>query len=250
MVYLSAKVKKTRIDSLLTARGLVESRARAQALIMAGRVLVEDAVVDKAGKLVDPESRVTLKEGLKYVSRGGIKLAGFLDESGLSVDGLVVLDVGASTGGFTDCLLQRGAARIIAVDVGKGILDYRLRNDPRVSVLEGRNIRYMEPSELGGAVVDLAVIDVSFISLEKVLPKVVELLKPRGRIMALVKPQFEVGKGEVGKGGIVRDPAKHRLVVEHIKTFAATLGLSTVAEGTSQITGAKGNKEFWVCLVS
>jgi 23S rRNA (cytidine1920-2'-O)/16S rRNA (cytidine1409-2'-O)-methyltransferase len=250
VVHLNVKVKKTRIDSLLTTRGLVESRARAQALIMAGRVLVEGAVVDKAGRLVNSESRITLKEGLKYVSRGGIKLAGFLDEFGIDCEGLVVLDVGASTGGFTDCLLKRGAASVIAVDVGKGILDYTLRNDPRVRVLEGRNIRYMEPSDLGGVVVDLAVIDVSFISLEKVLGKVKELLKTDGRIMALVKPQFEVGKGEVGKGGIVRDPAKHRAVVERIKGFAATLGLHPVAEGESPITGAKGNKEFWVYLAS
>ena len=247
MVHLNVKAKKTRIDSLLTTRGLVESRARAQALIMAGRVLVEGAVVDKAGRLVNSESRITLKEGLKYVSRGGIKLAGFLDEFAVEVGGLVVLDVGASTGGFTDCLLKRGAARVIAVDVGKGILDYTLRNDPRVRVLEGRNIRYMEPSDLG-EVVDLAVIDVSFISLEKVLAKVKALVKTDGRILALVKPQFEVGKGEVGKGGIVRDPAKHRAVVERIKGFAATLGLSPVAEGESPITGAKGNKEFWVYL--
>jgi 23S rRNA (cytidine1920-2'-O)/16S rRNA (cytidine1409-2'-O)-methyltransferase len=248
VVHLSAKVKKTRIDSLLTARGLVESRARAQALIMAGRVLVEGAVVDKAGRLVNSESLITLKEGPKYVSRGGIKLASFLDELEFDVEGRVALDVGASTGGFTDCLLQRGAARVIAVDVGKGILDYRLRNDPRVMLLEGRNIRYMEPSDLGGAVVDLAVIDVAFISLELVLPKVKELARADGRILALVKPQFEVGKGEVGKGGIVRDPAKHRAVVERIKGFAEELGLSAIAESESPITGAKGNKEFWLCL--
>ncbi len=141
-----------------------------------------------------------------------------------------------------------GAERGITEEVEKGILDDRLRNDPRVIRLEGRNIRYMEPSELDGAVVDFAVIDVSFISLELVLPKVKELVKADGRILALVKPQFEVGKGEVGKGGIVRDPAKHRAVVERIKGFAATLGLSTIAESESPITGAKGNKEFWVCL--
>jgi 23S rRNA (cytidine1920-2'-O)/16S rRNA (cytidine1409-2'-O)-methyltransferase len=250
---LDAKAKKTRIDNLLTERGLVQSRARARSLIMAGKVRVDGHVVDKAGRLVGTGSLISIKEGIGYVSRGGLKLAGFLDEFKVECKGQHVLDVGSSTGGFTDCLLKRGAGRVIAVDVGKGILDYTLRNDPRVRVLEGRNIRYLEQAEVGEKV-DLAVIDVSFISLEKVLGRVKEFLKedghsmPGARILALVKPQFEVGKGEVGKGGIVKDPEKHRRVVKRIQEFAAGIGLKCIAESESPITGAKGNKEFWVYL--
>jgi 23S rRNA (cytidine1920-2'-O)/16S rRNA (cytidine1409-2'-O)-methyltransferase len=252
---LDAKAKKIRIDNLLTERGLVKSRARGRSLIMAGKVRVDGQVVDKAGRLVSAGSLISIKEGIPYVSRGGIKLAGFLDEFKVECEGLVVLDVGASTGGFTDCLLKRGVSRVIAVDVGKGILDYSLRNDPRVRVIEGRNIRYLEPTEVGEKV-DLAVIDVSFISLEKVLPRVKGFLKeggpsmPGGRVLALVKPQFEVGKGEVGKGGIVTDPEKHRRVVKRIQEFALTIGLRCIAESESPITGAKGNREFWVYLAS
>jgi 23S rRNA (cytidine1920-2'-O)/16S rRNA (cytidine1409-2'-O)-methyltransferase len=264
---LDAKAKKIRIDNLLTERGLVKSRARGRSLIMAGKVRVDGQVVDKAGRLVSAGSLISIKEGIPYVSRGGIKLAGFLDEFKVECEGLVVLDVGASTGGFTDCLLKRGVSRVIAVDVGKGILDYSLRNDPRVRVIEGRNIRYLEPTEVGEKV-DLAVIDVSFISLEKVLPRVKGFLKEGGpsmlggpsrsgghsmsggRILALVKPQFEVGKGEVGKGGIVTDPEKHRRVVKRIQEFALTIGLRCIAESESPITGAKGNREFWVYLAS
>lgn len=241
------KPKKVRIDALLVERGLAPTRTKAQALLMAGQVLVEGELVDKPGHRVDPESAVEVKESLPYVGRGGLKLAGFLDGSGLVVEGFVAMDVGSSTGGFTDCLLQRGAARVYAVDVGRNLIDASLRDDPRVTLLEGRNVRYLERSEVPEPV-DLVVIDVSFISLEKVLPVVKGFLAGGGRVAALVKPQFEVGKGEVGKGGIVRDPAKHRLVIERIREYAEELGFTPVEVMESPIKGAKGNKEFWIHL--
>jgi len=216
---------------------------------MAGKVLIGQELIDKPGREVARDSVITVKEPLPFVGRGGVKLAGFLDETGVDVAGLVAMDVGASTGGFTDCLLKRGALRVYAVDVGKGLIDSSLRGDPRVVVLEERNIRYLEPSEIGEPV-DLAVIDVSFISLEKVLPKVREFVKDGGLVMALIKPQFEVGKGQVGKGGIVRDPALHRAVVERIAGFSMEHGYTVRSTGTSAILGAKGNTEFWVCLVN
>jgi 23S rRNA (cytidine1920-2'-O)/16S rRNA (cytidine1409-2'-O)-methyltransferase len=243
------KKKKIRIDSLLVEKGLVPTRQKAQALIMAGKVMTGSVVIDKPGKEVDPESVITVKESLPFVGRGGVKLAGFLDETGIDAKGLVAMDVGASTGGFTDCLLKRGAARVYAVDVGKGLIDVSLRSDARVKVLEEKNIRYLDPSEIGEAV-DLAVIDVSFISLEKVLPKVAEFVKDGGLVLALIKPQFEVGKGHVGKGGIVRDAEQHREVVERIGRFSASTGFTVRSTGTSPILGAKGNREFWICLVN
>jgi 23S rRNA (cytidine1920-2'-O)/16S rRNA (cytidine1409-2'-O)-methyltransferase len=249
---LSPKIKKqqkVRIDKLLTKRGVVESRQKAQALIMAGKVLVGGGVVEKAGTEVDRESLITIKEDLPYVSRGGLKLEGALDSFKISVRGLTVLDVGASTGGFTDCLLTGGAKGVIAVDVGRGLLDWALRKDERVRVFEGRNIRYLDQAEVGEKV-DMAVIDVSFISLTKVLPKVKEFLKKKGKVLALIKPQFEVGKGEVGKGGIVKDPEKHRRVVEGLETFSKDLGLSPLGVSESPIKGAKGNIEFWLYLTS
>jgi len=241
------KRRKVRLDCLLAEKGYAESRQKAQALIMAGKVFVGNTLVDKPGKEVDPESAITLKESLPYVGRGGIKLAGPLDELNISVEGLVVMDIGSSTGGFTDCVLKRGAKTVYAVDVGKGLLDISLRNDPRVRVLEGRNIRYLDPAEVG-ELADLVTIDVSFISLELVLPRVKDFLKEDGAVLALVKPQFEVGKGQVGKGGIVRDPVKHREVLDRITTFAESLGFKPMAELVSPITGAKGNKEFWLYL--
>ena len=241
------KKRKVRIDSLLTEKGYAESCRKAQALIMAGKVLAGGNLVDKPGKEVDPESVITVRGSLPYVGRGGLKLAGPLDELRIRVEGLVAMDVGSSTGGFTDCLLKRGAQKVYAVDVGKGLLDISLRNDPRVCVLEGRNIRYLHTAEVGEKV-DLVTIDVSFISLEKVLPKIREFLKEDGMALALVKPQFEVEKGLVGKGGIVRDPAKHREVLDRMTRFAASIGFKPVAELVSPITGAKGNKEFWLFL--
>lgn len=216
---------------------------------MAGKVMSGSEVLDKPGREVDPGADITVKEPLPFVGRGGVKLAGFLDETGIDAAGLVAMDVGASTGGFTDCLLKRGALRVYAVDVGKGLIDVSLRNDPRVVVLEEKNIRYMEPSEIGEEV-DLVVIDVSFISLEKVLPKVREFAKDGGLVLALIKPQFEVGKGQVGKGGIVRDPQQHKAVVERIGAFSVELGYTVRSTGTSPILGAKGNREFWICLVN
>lgn len=239
--------EKSRLDVLLVDMGLVETRTKAHALIMAGKALVDGAVVDKPGKEVRKDSAVQLKEGMPYVGRGGVKLAGALDEFKIDVKGLVAMDVGSSTGGFTDCLLKRGAEFVYAVDVGKGLLDYTLRNDARVRVLEERNIRGLEFSEVGRKA-DIAVVDVSFISLEKVLPKVREFVKDGGAILALIKPQFEVGKGEVGKGGIVKDPEKHRAVVERITVFSASAGFKPVSTCLSPITGAKGNKEFWIYL--
>lgn len=242
------KPKKVRIDTLLTEKGLAESRHKAQALIMAGKVLVGGVTIDKPGREVDPESGITLKEETPFVSRGGVKLEGALEHFNADPAGLTVIDIGSSTGGFTDCLLKRGAKKVFAVDVGKGLIDYRLRNDPRVILLEGRNFRYLEFSEVG-ELADLAVIDVSFISLDKILPKTREFLKQGARVLALIKPQFEVGKGQVGKGGIVKDPELHREVIERITSFAEGLGFKSSGTVESQITGTKGNREFWALLV-
>lgn len=247
MADAAGKDKKVRLDALLVGRGLVKSRERAQALIMAGKVRVNGEVVSKAGKGVSADVDIDVKEGLAYVGRGGVKLAGCLDAFNIGVSGLTALDVGSSTGGFTDCLLKRGALRVYAIDVGRGLIDVNLRNDPRVVLLEGRNIRRLDPAEIQDKA-DMAVIDVSFISLRLVLPKVREFLKEGGAILALVKPQFEVGKGEVGKGGVVKDPAKHRSAVEGIAAFSVSIGLKVMGTAESPITGAKGNKEFWIRL--
>lgn len=241
------KITKLRLDAMLVERGLAPTRTKAQAMIMAGSVTVDGMPADKPGRDVKADCVLAVKEGLPFVSRGGVKLVGALDFFILDVNGAVVMDVGSSTGGFTDCLLKRGAAHVYAIDVGKGLIDVNLREDPRVTLLEGRNIRYMEASDVG-CLVDGAVIDVSFISLEKVLPKVAGFVRPGGFIVALVKPQFEVGKGEVGKGGIVKDPEKHRLVVERIIEFSRALGLMPQGSVESPITGAKGNREFWVFI--
>ncbi len=238
---------RKRIDILLTERGLATSRSKAQALLMAGVVLVDGETIDKPGKMVDEGAEVLVKEKLPYVSRGGLKLEGALDEFHIDVTGLVALDVGSSTGGFTDCLLQHGASRVHAVDVGKGLMDWKLRQDVRVHLIEGKNIRELCEDELGERV-DIAVMDVSFISLRKVLPVVARFLIPGGIILALVKPQFEAGKGEVGKGGVVRDAEKQRRVVEGIKGFALGMGLRVMGECPSPIKGAKGNREFWLYL--
>jgi len=238
---------RRRLDALLVDMGLAETMTKAHALIMAGHALVDGVVVDKPGNTVKDGCVVELKEVMPYVGRGGVKLAGALDEFNIAVKGLVAMDVGSSTGGFTDCLLKRGAQFVYAVDVGKGLLDYTLRNDARVRVLEERNIRGLDLSEVGRKV-DIAVIDVSFISLEKVLSKVREFVKDGGAVVALIKPQFEVGKGEVGKGGIVKDPERHRAVVERITDYSASAGFKPVSTCSSPITGAKGNKEFWIYL--
>lgn len=239
--------KKDRLDNILVQKGLAPGIEKARALIMAGSVMVDGQGGVKAGKAVSVESVIELKYSLPYVGRGGLKLAGALDVFKFSPEGLVAVDVGSSTGGFTDCLLQRGARRVYAVDVGKGVMDFKLRSDARVCLLEERNIRHLDPAEIPEKA-DIAVIDVSFISLEKVLPRVKELLKEGSRVFALVKPQFEVAKGEVGKGGIVKDPEKQREVVERIRAFAEGLGFEFIGQTESPITGAKGNREFWLFL--
>jgi len=243
---------KTRLDVLLTTRGLAETRTRAQAYIMAGRVRSGDRVWSKPGEMIDDDAPLQVEQPeTQYVSRGGEKLAHALDAFALDPTGLVALDVGASTGGFTDVLLRRGAARVYAVDVGYGELAWSVRRDPRVIVLERTNIRYLGrlPSQEGGEAApapSLAVIDVSFIGLSKILAAVAALLTPGGKIVALVKPQFEAGRGHVGKGGIVRDPAVHRQVLDEVLGAAAALGLYAAGLTSSPIRGRQGNREFLV----
>ena len=233
---------KQRLDRLLVERGLAESREKAQALIMAGDVLVEGQKAVKPGHSVDGSSRIEVTGKAPYVSRGGLKLAAALDGFAIDVTGRVVMDVGASTGGFTDCLLQRGAARVHAGDVGAGQLDWKIRTDPRVVVHDGINARHLRPEDIGEPV-DLVTCDVSFISVTLILPAVVPILRPEGAMVILVKPQFEVGKGQVGKGGIVRSPELHREACARVESAVQGLGFETgIME--SPITGAEGNKEF------
>jgi len=241
--------KKDRIDKIVVERGLTHSRERARALIMAGQVMVADHVADKPGQMVPVAAEVRLRgEPLLFVSRGGVKLQKALDEFNIDVTGLTVLDVGASTGGFTDCLLQRGAAKVIAVDVGYGQLAWKLRQDERVVNLEKTNIRYLTPDKLA-RIPDLAVIDASFISLAKVLPATLALLKDGAAIIALIKPQFEVGRGEVGKGGVVRDALKHQEVITAVSSAAENLGLKVRGVTESPLLGPKGNREFLIFMV-
>ena len=236
---------KKRLDVLLVERGLVESRERGKRLIMAGQVLVEGRVLDKPGARVPVDADIRLRARLPYVSRGGIKLAAALEAFGVDVKGAVAADVGASTGGFTDCLLQRGARRVYAIDVGYGQLAWRLRRDPRVVVMERTNVRYLDSLP---EPIDLATVDVSFISLELVLPKVMGWLKPGGEIIALIKPQFEAGREKVGKGGVVRDPQVHRTVLRKILGWAVEHGLAVRGLIPSPIKGPAGNVEFLVHL--
>ena len=240
--------KKQRLDQLVFERGLAESRSRAQALILAGRVVVDDHRVDKPGTRVLKESEIRVKgPDHPYVSRGGVKLAGALDEFSQDVEGLVALDVGASTGGFCDCLLQRGAKHVYALDVGRGQLHNKLCRDPRVTSFEGVNVRKLEEDALPGKV-DLAVLDLAFISLALALPPVLPHLKPGARVLALVKPQFEVGRGQVGKGGIVRDEKLREDAVDRIAEFAQSLGLVVEGRCRSPIQGADGNVEYFLLL--
>ncbi len=234
---------------MLVERGLVASREEGRSRILAGEVLVDDQPLAKAGSLVDSNALIRMKgKSLPYVSRGGVKLEKALQEFSIEVGDKVVLDVGASTGGFSDCLLAHGARRVYAVDVGYGQLDWKLRNDPRVVVLEKRNIRYLEGEELSDPP-QIATIDVSFISLRLVLPKVQKLLTPYGEIVALIKPQFEVGKGKVGKGGVVRSGEEHRRVIEEIKEAAVALKLEVRGVTESPLLGPKGNREFFIYLI-
>ncbi len=238
---------KKRLDALLVERELTETRARAQALILAGDVQVNGQVIGKAGTPVPEDAEILIRAPLKYVSRGGLKLEGALDAFEIDPRGRVCADVGASTGGFTDCLLQRGAARVYAIDVGYGQLAWKLRNDPRVVIMDRVNIRHLETLP---EPVDLAVIDVSFISLTLVLPPVKRLLHTRGQAVALVKPQFEAGRAQVGKGGIVRDPQVHRAVIEKIAQYAMNEGWRVRGIARSALTGADGNVEFFVYLAA
>jgi 23S rRNA (cytidine1920-2'-O)/16S rRNA (cytidine1409-2'-O)-methyltransferase len=236
-----------RLDLVLVERGLVPSREQARALVLGGRVRVAGLRVDKAGAAVDPAAAIAVEGGLPYVGRGGLKLAGALERFGIAVRGVVAVDVGASTGGFTDCLLQRGAARVYAVDVGYGQLAWKLQGDPRVVRLDRVNIRTVAP-ELITEPCDLAVIDVSFISLRLVLGPAFALLREGGQAVALVKPQFEVGRGRVGKGGVVRDPDLWREVLAGLVDHAAAANHAVLDWCESPIAGADGNREFFLYL--
>ena len=236
---------KRRIDNLLVAKGLAESRAKAQALIMAGEVTVDGQVVIKSGTLIEEGAAIVISEPPPFVSRGGIKLDHALDEFQIDVAGKVAADIGASTGGFTDCLLKRGASRVYAIDVGYGQLDYRLRQDSRVVVMERVNARYSIPLP---EQVDLATIDLSFISVTKVIPSVVELLKPGGYLVVLVKPQFESRKGEVGKGGIIKDTQLHAAILGRFVAWVVENGFRLRGLIESPILGTEGNREFFALL--
>jgi len=236
-----------RVDKLLVQRGLADSRTKAQAMVMAGVVLVNEQRINKPSDSVGPGAEIRIKgaddPASRYVGRGGVKLEAALREFEINVEGLSCLDVGASTGGFTDCLLQNGARKVVSIDVGHNQIDWRLRNDPRVEVREGVNARYLTRADFESDF-ELAVMDVSFISATKILPAIVPLMANAGRLITLIKPQFEVGRGEVGKGGIVRDPQQHARVVEEVNGVAKSLGLQLRGVIESPIHGADGNVEF------
>jgi 23S rRNA (cytidine1920-2'-O)/16S rRNA (cytidine1409-2'-O)-methyltransferase len=233
---------RQRLDLILVERGLVDSREKGQALILAGDVMVDGQKVDKPGHAVAPDSKIELAEQPRYVGRGGLKLEAALDHFGIQVQGKVCLDVGSSTGGFTDCLLQRGAARVYAIDVGTGQLDWKLRNDPRVIVHEQLNARYLSRDEVPEPI-DLAVCDVSFISITMILPVLPNLLAKSAGMVILVKPQFELERHQVGKGGIIRDPALHQQACRRVEDAVKQLGFQT-AIIPSPVLGAEGNQEF------
>jgi 23S rRNA (cytidine1920-2'-O)/16S rRNA (cytidine1409-2'-O)-methyltransferase len=242
---LNVAVSRRRIDTLLVGKGLVETREKARVMVMEGSVVVGNRTIVKPSTLVDEDAEIKILESPQFVSRGGLKLDYALSQFQIDVNGLVAVDVGASTGGFTDCLLKRGARRVYAVDVGYGQLDYRLRQDPRVVVMERVNARYsLKLPEL----VDVATADVSFISLEKVLPTVAGLVKSKGPLIALVKPQFEAGKEQVSKGGLVKDPLIHASVLGRFIDWAVDHGFRLGGLVASPILGAEGNKEFLVLL--
>ena len=243
--------RRVRLDALVVDRGLAPTRARARALVLAGQVRVDGATVSKAGTGVPDDADVTLAAAdHPYVGRGGIKLAHALDVFDVDVADRAALDIGASTGGFTDVLLRRGAARVAALDVGRGQLAWKLRQDPRVTVIEGVNARGLDRTVLPPAFhpVDVVTIDVSFISLKLMLLPLPPLLRPDGDVIALVKPQFEAGRAEVGRRGVITDAAVHRRVVEEVRSAADRIGLRPVAEAPSPIAGTEGNREFFVHL--
>jgi len=235
---------KTRLDLILVERGLAESREKAQRLILAGSVRLRGQTADKPGRLCDAESAIEVVRGARFVSRGGEKLEGAFQTFGLNVEGLICLDVGASTGGFTDCLLQQGAAKVYAFDVGRGQLDWRLRNDPRVVVREGLNARFLEPQDVPDSV-RFAAVDVSFISLTLILPPVTKVVASGAQLVTLIKPQFEAGREQVGTGGVVRDPAVREEAIGKIKAFGMDrLGLEWIGVRESPLRGPAGNVEF------
>jgi 23S rRNA (cytidine1920-2'-O)/16S rRNA (cytidine1409-2'-O)-methyltransferase len=240
-------VKRERIDKLLVGRGLAETRTKAQAMVMAGVVLVNEQRVDKPSEQFSIDAQIRIKRGddptSRFVGRGGLKLEAALRHFQIEVRGLTCLDVGASTGGFTDCLLQNGAAKVFSIDVGHNQIDWRLRNDARVVVSEGVNARFLKPEDFP-VKFDLIVMDVSFISVTKILPALVSLFTHDGRLIVLIKPQFEVGKGEVGSGGVVRDSVKRLRVVDEVNRTAAALGLENLGVIESPIQGGEGNVEF------
>jgi 23S rRNA (cytidine1920-2'-O)/16S rRNA (cytidine1409-2'-O)-methyltransferase len=243
----TAKTKKLRLDVLLVERGLFGSREQAQRSIMAGEVRVGDAIVDKASSKIDPGADVSIEAASRYVGRGGLKLEGALRDFGINAAGSTALDIGASTGGFTDCLLQHGAKNVYAIDVGHGQLAWKIRSDPRVVVREKLNARFLTRADVPEPV-DLCVIDVSFISLTLILPRAFELVSPNGVILALIKPQFELEASDVGRGGIVRDPALHEKAQTKIREFVAAAGQEVAGILPSAITGTDGNQEFFACV--
>lgn len=239
---------KERLDIILVERGLAVSRERAKALIMEGKVLVRGEPVTKAGSMFNESVAVEVKDGeMPYVSRGGLKLAAAIEHFGVSLKDLIAMDVGSSTGGFTDCMLQKGAKKVYCIDVGYGLLSWSLRNDPRVVLFERTNIRYLERQRIPD-IIDFAAIDLSFISLRKVLGKVGEFLRPGGEILALVKPQFEVGRGEVGRGGIVREEEKRMRAVRGVEEFSVEEGFTSAGIFLSPVPGQKGNREYFLFL--
>lgn len=243
------KAGKERLDILLAKKGLVQSRERAKTTIMAGLVLVDGKKIDKAGTVVKETAEIRLLgNNLPYVSRGGLKLEKAIKEFGVSLQGKTAADIGASTGGFTDCMLQNGAVKVFAIDVGYGQLAWSLRQDERVVNMERTNVRNVTPVDIG-ELLDLASIDVAFISLEKVLPAVIGILKAQGEIVALIKPQFEAGKEKVGKKGVVRDPAVHQEVIFKVLSEAKELGLTPTALTYSPVKGPEGNIEYLVWLL-
>ena len=245
---MRSRSEKVRLDRLLVERGIAPTRERARALILSGDVLVGEELLDKAGALVPMDAEIRLRrEDMPYVSRGGVKLKGALDAFGISVAGLAALDVGASTGGFTDCLLQAGARKVYAVDVGYGQFAWKLRNDERVVLFEKTNIRLFDGRGLEDEI-GIAAVDTSFISLKLVIPRVADLVREGASILALIKPQFEVGRGQVGKKGVVRDPALHRKVVEEIAGFCRERHLQVLGTCESPLPGPSGNREFFIHL--
>jgi len=238
---------KERLDRLLLSREITDSREKAKALIMAGDILVDGIPVTKPGTMVDTSAAIELKGEIPFVSRGGMKLDAALNHFRIDIEGMIVMDVGSSTGGFTDCLLKRGAKKVYCIDVGYGQMAWPLRMDQRVILLERTNIRYLERERIPDTV-DFATIDVSFISLKKVIPRVREFVRKGGGILALIKPQFEVGKGKVGKGGIIRDEDARQAAVRSVREYAEGIGLKTIGVFQSPIKGHKGNIEYFLYL--